>query len=591
MDPYADFRTAPAKVFAPRLSAFPGPATPPARYWLLLALLGICLLSRAWVAYRWQILWPDSVVYLEISQALEKGDVDRAFRDLGVNIYPVILMWLRRTGADWIVIGQCWSVLTATLTVLPLFGWARRHFNDQVATVACLLYTVHPVLLGYSPAIIRDPTYWLLFACSLYFSWRAVMELRWWLFLAAGAALTLTVYTRFEGVLLFLVLGLWSAWRFSAIPGLRRRLVLGLSACLAVLPLSVIGVNLTLFREHPRWELGRSSQVEAHLSQLLSCANTAGSSTALPAAPAVRPPLESKRSDATGFSSSAAEQIGGDVRDEPSVGGPAHKLSALEVTRKVLLRLIKAYTYSCGVLTLVGLCCWRYDTLRRDHLPLMLQNLLLMALIWGYYWVHGGIDIRYFLPIVIVSLPYMALGLLQVADWALSLARAYWANLERRRPAVIFSLSIVVAVAGAPNVAPPALTLIRQQTELGRWILDRVGPGQVVVGPQYTHLVEYFCRGQVVPVCLGTATDRATFVRTVDAYHPKVFFLWDDSYNRTIPIPFAQQACAALGYQQVAPSELPGNCRTVAVFIERGLRKAFYSADRHSEDLPRDPHK
>ena len=56
----------------------------------------------------------------------------------------------------------------SSLVVLPLWGWARRQFDDRVALVACLLYAVHPKFIIESPEVMRDPTFWFLFMLAIY---------------------------------------------------------------------------------------------------------------------------------------------------------------------------------------------------------------------------------------------------------------------------------------------------------------------------------------------------------------------------------------------------------------------------------------
>ena len=138
----------------------------------------------------------------------------------------------------------------SALAVGPLFGWVRRQFSEQVAILACLLYAVHPKLVFYAPLILRDPTFWFLFNLSLYLTWRAVIEIRLWLFLAAGVTLSLAIHTRSEGWLLLGPLVIWAAWRLPAVAGLRGRLVAGAAICLAVIPLFVVLANLTLLGDH-----------------------------------------------------------------------------------------------------------------------------------------------------------------------------------------------------------------------------------------------------------------------------------------------------------------------------------------------------
>ena len=207
------------------ITSWTRPAPPPcravARCW------PVCC-SSAWrcsagSASRWHVIWPDTVDYLRVSQALERGDPRPLAEQFGLNVYPPILVLLHGAGLDWLWAGQCWSIAMTALTVLPLFGWLRRQFDQQVAVVGCLLYAVHPKLMIHGPLVIRDPTFWFLLVLTLYLGWRAVLELKPWLFLAAGVAWALAAHTRTEGLLLAAPLGLWWFFRWFAVAGQRRR--------------------------------------------------------------------------------------------------------------------------------------------------------------------------------------------------------------------------------------------------------------------------------------------------------------------------------------------------------------------------------
>ena len=93
----------PPRDFPDRLADPSPPVVPPLRLSLLAIILLACLIPRVWMACWWNVLWSDSVSYLRITRALENGNFDQAFEWLGLNTFPVILMWLRRTGVDWTI--------------------------------------------------------------------------------------------------------------------------------------------------------------------------------------------------------------------------------------------------------------------------------------------------------------------------------------------------------------------------------------------------------------------------------------------------------------------------------------------------------
>ena len=214
-------------------------------FFRLAGLVLFCLAMQCWMASRWHVIWPDTVDYLRVSEFLERGDPRPLAEQFGLNVYPPILVACR-AGLDWLWAGQCWSIAMTALTVLPLFGWLRRQFDQQVAVVGCLLYAVHPKLMIHGPLVIRDPTFWFLLVLTLYLGWRAVLELKPWLFLAAGVAWALAVHTRTEGLLLAAPLGLWWVFRWFAVAGQRRRLVVWGLLGAAVLPAASLLMNVTL---------------------------------------------------------------------------------------------------------------------------------------------------------------------------------------------------------------------------------------------------------------------------------------------------------------------------------------------------------
>ena len=157
------------------------------------------------------------MLYIQLAKAFEAGDLRAGFREMALNVYPVILMVLHRLGLDWETAAALWGVTISSLVVLPLWGWVRRQFDDRVALVACLLYIVHPKFIEWSPEVMRDQTFWFLFMLAIYWLWRAVTEVRYGYFIAAGAAITLASVTRIEGLFLLIPLVLWTFWRWLAL--------------------------------------------------------------------------------------------------------------------------------------------------------------------------------------------------------------------------------------------------------------------------------------------------------------------------------------------------------------------------------------
>ena len=138
-------------------------------------------------------------MYIRVAESLDQGQLhEDKYNRFGLNSFPVILMLLHRLGLDWELAGKLWNVAISCLTVLPLYGWVRRQFDDRVA-LRRLPYALHSEFIRSSPEGIRDPTFWFFMSWRLYWLWRAVGEVRLRFFLFGGLALALAVITRSEG--------------------------------------------------------------------------------------------------------------------------------------------------------------------------------------------------------------------------------------------------------------------------------------------------------------------------------------------------------------------------------------------------------
>jgi hypothetical protein len=305
---------------------------------------------------------PDGVLYIGMAQSLEQARFDEALRALSFNIFPVILMLLHRCGLPWEAAGAWWGVLIASCTVLPIWGWVRRQFDDRVALAACLLYAVHPGLIRWSPEIIRDSTFWFIFALSICLAWRAVVELRWHLFVAAGLSIALASLTRFEGLVLLVPLALWTALRAA---GGSRRAVLGAIIATAILPLLLVAIGTFWLRDHSLRQLVREQPLEI------------------------------------------AEQW---------VGG-AWLPSMPLMLRRFIPELIKGISPAVVLLWLGGVAGWWRLWRRSQQQALYAICPPILLAIWIHLWFARVTCQRYFFPLAIVMLPFAGLTLLRLSGW------------------------------------------------------------------------------------------------------------------------------------------------------------------------------
>jgi hypothetical protein len=555
-----------------------GPAPRPSlarRPWIIAALFLACLIPRAVAAWNWDVLWGDSLHYVYASLALEQGNLDEGFAEFGLNTYPLILIPLRHMGVDWQIAGKYFGVLMASLTVLPLWGWLRRMFDDRLAVTACLVYALHGKLIAISPLILRDSTFWFLMALTLYYVWRAVGELRMRYFLAAGMALTLAIHTRTEGWLLLIPLLGWGACRWFTAQGRRLHLACGVLLALAVIPAAVAAVNATWLRENPRWEILRAE----HLRMVVEWWNSScGKHLQLPhpkvAIPEQNPFLQTipPRLETAAFTQPAqptartpAPQFSSLLLPAPVL--PEQTMPGWLLTFKLLERLVKGATWVGSALLLVGLVCgWRI-LLRPEHLTLFCMSLCLLLVSRIRYWA-GGLDLRYFMPMVIVGLPWMALGL----AYSLAGARRLFQRWGELSPPALLAVSgslIAITVACSLLDGPmPAAAYMRKHVALGRWIRDRAGPEPAIVGNlDYKSLEAFYSNGRVIDILMPTDPADA-MPAALTEHKADVVVLWNEAHIARDHLANMEHHIAdGCGYRRVNEKELPADENELLVFV------------------------
>jgi hypothetical protein len=498
------FAIEPAPADYPNHLADPQPERlrlPPAG-WLLLGLVVLCLVPRAAMALRIPGICPDGVVYVNIARNIEAGDLRAAFREMALNIYPVILMLLHRLGLDWDLAARIWGVAVSSIVVLPLWGWVRRAFDDRVALVACLLYAVHPKFIEWSPEAMRDQTFWLLFMLAIYWLWRAATEVRYGFFIAAGAAIALASLTRIEGLFLLVPLTLWTFWRWLALTGsshpsplpagkgtARRQLLLGAILCVAVFPLLLVLVNVFWLCGHSGWTTIRFDMLARAQSWIQSLFGRG-------------PALVSE-----------------DSLDQPMTVG------------RMIWVYFPALTRGFGpvfpLLMFGGMWGWRRVWARRDHQVLFYTALVFLGGIWVQLWFDKTLCPRYVLPIALMGSPFAALGLLGLSARLVRVVQRLGWN-ARRQAAVAAGVMAVVAIVGLAD-AMTGNTKYFETRRIAMELGQRLGqeyafPPRIVGPPGISPIASYYAHSGPYTVVGYDANDALILTAALES-RPDVVIL------------------------------------------------------------------
>lgn len=517
----------------------------------MLLLLVACFLPRAIFALGWNQLWTDSVSFHNASVALSQRDWNGAFGEFGLNLYPIVLWLLRSLFADWETAAKWFSVAAASIAVVPLFGWTRRQFDDRVAVVACLCYAVHGKLVAMSCLAIRDPLFWLLVLTAFYLFWRAAVEQRWWMHLASGAVLLLTVHLRTEGWLLLVPLLGWNAIR--AYWGGRAaavRAAAGTVIALAVVPLCLCAINATWLRDAPQWSLLRRDH--ARLLRNYLCPPAANDHVSEPAGTSPMAGIAG-RPATTASPHAAAGDVGWATDFNPLLPG---EMSSAVVARKLIVQLIKAYTYPLGILAFVGTTAWFSVYRRGEHLVLLAMGILLLGAVWVRSAVHSN-DPRYFIPIVLASMPWMALGALRIKEkLEMLLGRV---GIARRRD--VWAAVLLGAAVLIPSVADMKLSWGRymvSHAQLGRWLGAQFGGGRTIAAnTAELRLVQYYSNSRLAGF-FHAIWPHPPAPPDVLALQPDLVLIWYEDSDAGFS-QYADHLCAASDgrYVRVPAEQLP----------------------------------
>jgi hypothetical protein len=511
-------------------------------------LLLLSLIPRLVMAWKLDVICVDGAYYIRLAEAWERGDLATALT-MQLNIYPIVLMLLHELGLPWDIAGRAWGVLMATLVVLPLFGWIRRQFDDRVAIVACILYAVHPETIEWSPELVRDPTFWLFFTTALYFSWRAIVELRWDFFFCAGLAIALSAITRFEGLFLIIPLAGWTLVRWFALEQGRQKLLIGAGGAVLALPtLLLLAQSLWLHQVSQR-DIIRVDPLERVERWVASWSHEAAATTSAAA--------------------SGAGQL-------PAGGAPpiAVPLPTADTPWK-FRHLAWAYLHTMergltpffGMLLFGGYFAWRRVFDRRDHLPMTLLALAIGAAIWIHLWYAHLSSSRYSIAIVIMSSRAAALGLLGFGHWVSRVFERLLPVLALRRwatPALLASLMFI----GWYDALSSEFRSRFNSRQLGQWIQTNYGNARMIVGTnEQLRLVSYYAQANFRPIPPELRGE--SLVQLVEQQQPDLVILAPRATEADYDALLAQQQ--QLGLKRVDPAELPdSNQMTV---LSRVLRR------------------
>ena len=123
------------------------------------------------------------------------------------NIWPILLSFFFSVFdfsnfLDYMFLQRMISVILSTLTVIPVYLLCRRFFDEQYSLIGSALFVFDPRIIQNSLLGITEPLFIILVTSTLYLSLSRNIKVIY----ASFALAALSALTRYEGILVFLVL-------------------------------------------------------------------------------------------------------------------------------------------------------------------------------------------------------------------------------------------------------------------------------------------------------------------------------------------------------------------------------------------------
>ena len=508
-----------------------------------------CLLPRLAITSQKGVICSDAVYFLERAEAFEQGDLAATTATLELNLYPLWLALLHRTGTDWLPVAAMWSNIAASLVVIPLFFGARRAFGSACAFVTAGIYAAHPETLRWSGEAIRDATFWFVLLIGLAAIESAAQRPSAWRYGVAGMIAAVAMLLRLEGGFLWLPLAYYGTrWAFSCRRDLRQ-VILGSALVIMSYPALVLCLNLTAFAANDHWELGRLAHAQTLWDRVDEWLR--------------EPP-------STG-------EIRVSTEGTPPDSAPRERPNLATSTYSVIWTIGRGISFPVLGLIATGIAyAGMKRKLRGDWMRFALVGCWIAAIVVEM-WIRGDTTKRYAVPIFLMFAAYAGFGVVAISAAAGQIFRRIVSSprlgtMTTVRAATATALVVGMFVFGYRDVTMDGNASRHLKADAGGRIADRFGEGRsMVCSANLDRLVRYYAKA---PRSLVIGLKRGMLFR-IEAERPELIVLWTASDAREVEL--VPPLAARLEYRRLPEEELPSNCRDVAIWVRGDLAEKTHS--------------
>ncbi len=477
--------------------------------WLALAMVAATVLQAviAWRAYSINV---DGLEFIGIARGLQV-DPAGTMRDKDQHPgYPLLILGSATalksiTDLDppqlWTLAALLAAGVCGVLSLIPMWLFARRLFDQQVADITVLSFAALPLFRMNAADALSDSPHLLLYLTAAWLAARGFADGRVRDFALAGAASGAAFWMRPEGLEIVCVTSL-----LLGIQILRREWrAAGSMVAVATAAMVVVTPYIFLAGKVTSKQLPFAKKTPAPvfvLEETQAAQRQANRETA--AAVPVPAPV-----DATPAPASATAAA------KPAAPANVAKHVAAKIFGQALMHFLKnmvwGFRFVFVPLYLIG--NWALVSRRPAWwvvaLPACLGGLH-VAVLFGVYFLSGYIDQRHVMPLVALALPFAALGIVYVAE-RLAVLMAPRVTLR----AAVASLVAVSCLTVLPRGLMPMNPELKAVFAATQWVKTQTQPGQGVLSN--SPYVSFYAEMPGAFLCPETASLDAALARSTPA--------------------------------------------------------------------------
>lgn len=180
-------------------------------YWIGALMLTIGV--RLYLYENYYTINNDGVLYIEAARHFWEGSWGEGLASFYPPLFPLMIAAAYGLVGDWELAGQFWPLVLGVVILLPLFALLRRVHGLRTAQVALFFYGVSPYLARFSLHVRSEMPYIFFLVLALYFLQRGMDDRGFISCFLMGLSSALAYLIRGEGFGLVLVGGVFLLYR------------------------------------------------------------------------------------------------------------------------------------------------------------------------------------------------------------------------------------------------------------------------------------------------------------------------------------------------------------------------------------------